>query len=95
MHTEPSLIPFFAPQGIAVIGASQDPTKLGYGLARNLVQSNYQGVVHFINPKAGRLFGRSVVPSILDAPDPLDLAILLIPAPAIPRCAAGLRPARA
>ncbi|OGO36631.1 MAG: hypothetical protein A2W35_16595 [Chloroflexi bacterium RBG_16_57_11] len=85
MHTETSLHPFFAPLGIAVIGASQDPTKLGYGLARNLVQSNYQGVVHFINPKAGRLFGRPVLPSILDAPDPVDLAILLIPASAIPQ----------
>jgi predicted CoA-binding protein len=84
MQTEPSLLPFFAPLGIAVIGASQDPTKLGYGLSRNLVQSNYQGVVHFINPKAGRLFGRPMFPSILDAPDPVDLAILLIPAPAVP-----------
>jgi acetyl coenzyme A synthetase (ADP forming)-like protein len=83
MQIEPSLLPFFAPMGIAVIGASLDPTKLGYGLSRNLVQSNYQGVVHFINPKGGRLFGRPMFTSILDAPDPVDLAILLIPAPAI------------
>jgi acetyltransferase len=85
MQILPSLIPFFAPQGIAVIGASQDPTKLGYGLARNLVQSNYQGTVHFINPKGGRLLGRPMIPSVLDAPDPVDLAIVLIPAPAIPQ----------
>ncbi len=79
-----SLAPFFAPRGVAVIGASQDPTKLGYGLARNLVQSNYQGAVHFVNPNGGSLFGRPVYPSILDAPDPLDLAILLIPADFVP-----------
>jgi acetyltransferase len=85
MQIPPSLIPFFAPQGIAVIGASQDPTKLGYGLARNLVQSNYQGTVHFVNPKGGRLLGRPMIPSVLDAPDPVDLAIVLIPAPAIPQ----------
>jgi len=85
MQTLLSLIPFFAPKGIAVIGASQDPTKLGYGLARNLVQSNYQGTVHFINPRGGRLLGRPMIPSILDAPDPVDLAILLIPAPAVPQ----------
>ena len=77
------LTSLFAPRGIAVIGASQDPTKLGYGLARNLVQSNYQGTVHFINPKGGHLLGRLMIPSILDAPDPVDLAILLIPAPAV------------
>jgi acetyl coenzyme A synthetase (ADP forming)-like protein len=85
MQISPSLLPFFAPQGIAVIGASQDPTKLGYGLARNLVHSNYQGAVHFVNPKGGRLLGRPMIPSILEAPDPVDLAIVLIPAPAIPQ----------
>jgi len=78
------LEPFFRPRGVAVIGASQDPTKLGYGLARNLVQSNFQGVVHFINPKGGSLLGRPMIPGILQAPDPVDLAILLIPAQAVP-----------
>jgi acetyl coenzyme A synthetase (ADP forming)-like protein len=84
MHSSSSLSPFFAPSGIAVIGASRDPTKLGYGLARNLIQSNYKGAVHFINPKGGTLFNQPIYASILDAPDPLDLAILLIPAPLIP-----------
>ena len=76
---------FFKPKGVAVIGASQDPTKLGYGLARNLVQSNFQGVVHFVNPKGGSLLGREMYPSILQTPDPVDLAILLIPAPFVPQ----------
>lgn len=76
---------FFAPKGIAVIGASQDPTKLGYGLARNLVQSNYQGMVYFVNPKGGSLLGRAMYHSILEVPEPVDLAILLIPAPFVPQ----------
>lgn len=79
-----SLTPFFSPKGVAVIGASQDPTKLGYGLARNLVQSNYPGVVHFVNPRGGSLLGRPLYPQIAQVPDPVDLAILLIPAAAIP-----------
>ncbi len=82
--TDPSLIPFFSPKGIAVIGASQNPLKLGYGLARNLVQSNYQGVIHFVNPRGGSLLGRPMYASIAQIPDPVDLAILLIPAPAVP-----------
>jgi acetate---CoA ligase (ADP-forming) len=90
------LTPFFAPRGVAVIGASQDPTKLGYGLARNLVQSNFQGVVHFVNPKGGSLLGRPMYPDIGQVPDPVDLAILLIPARFVPQsleeCAArGIR----
>jgi acetate---CoA ligase (ADP-forming) len=91
-----TLGPFFKPQGVAVVGASQDPTKLGYGLARNLVQSNYQGVVHFVNPAGGSLLGRPMYPSILEVPDPVDLAFLLIPAGFVPQalhaCAArGVR----
>jgi acetyl coenzyme A synthetase (ADP forming)-like protein len=78
-----SLSPFFIPRGIALIGATSDPTKLGYGLARNLVQCNYQGVIHFVNPKGGSLLGRPMYPSVLDLPDPVDMAIVLIPAPAV------------
>ena len=75
-----SLAPYFLPRGIAVVGASTDPYKLGYGLARNLVQCNYQGVIHFVNPKGGSLFGRPIYSSVLDLPDPVDMAIILIPA---------------
>lgn len=78
-----SLTPFFSPRGIALVGASTDPAKLGYGLARNLVQCNYQGVVHFVNPKGGSLLGQPMYSSIVDLPDPVDLAIVLIPAPGV------------
>ena len=78
------LMNFFKPRGIALVGVSHDPTKLGYGLARNVVQSNYQGVVHFVNPKGGSLFGRPMVSHVTLVPDPVDLAILLIPALGIP-----------
>jgi acyl-CoA synthetase (NDP forming) len=40
-----SLPPFFSPHGIAIIGVSASPEKLGYGVARNLLQSGYAGVV--------------------------------------------------
>jgi acetyltransferase len=79
-----SLDSFFNPRGVAVVGASQNPTKLGYGLARNLVQSNYQGVVHFVNPGGGSLLGRPMYLDMSQVPDPVDLAILLIPAQVIP-----------
>ncbi len=82
--TAHTLTPFFKPRGIAVIGASHDPTKLGYGLARNLLQSNYQGAVYLVNPKGGSLMGREVYTKVANVPDPLDLAILLIPARATP-----------
>ena len=79
MKDPKSLIPFFNPAGVAVIGASQDPTKLGYGLANNLHRSGYKGAVHFVNIKGGTLLGKPIYKSILDVPDPVDLAAVLIP----------------
>src|SRR3974377_2295720 len=75
----------FAPRGIAVIGASRDRTKLGYGVARNLVASNYPGAIHFINPKAERILGQHCYPSIEAAPDPIDLAVVIVPAAIVPQ----------
>jgi acetyl coenzyme A synthetase (ADP forming)-like protein len=80
LNTHTSIDPFFSPRGIAVVGASTDPHKLGYGLARNLVQCNYQGVIHFVNPKGGSLLGRPMYSSVLELPDPVDMAVILIPA---------------
>jgi acetate---CoA ligase (ADP-forming) len=79
------LTSLFAPRGIAVIGASRDRTKLGYGVARNLVASNYTGAIHFINPKADRILGQRCYPSIDAAPDPIDLAVVIVPAPLVPQ----------
>lgn len=84
LQIEPSLRPFFDPTGIAIIGVSTNPTKLGFGLARNLVQSGYKGAIHFVNPKGGRLLERPIHPNITAVPDPVDLAVLLIPAPLVP-----------
>jgi len=77
---DPSLMPFFTPAGVAIVGASLDPTKLGYGLSRNLVQSGYRGAIHFVNVKGSTLMGRPVYPNLASVPDPVDLAVLLIPA---------------
>jgi acetyl coenzyme A synthetase (ADP forming)-like protein len=74
----------FSPRGVAVIGASQNPSKLGYGVARNLVVSGYPGELYFVNPHGGELFDRPMYPSILAVPDPLDLAVIMIPAPSVP-----------
>ena len=84
MTIDSSLAPFFDPQGVVIIGASRDPTKLGYGLARNLVQSNFQGAIHFVNVKGGSLLNRPIHKSVAEVPDPVDLASILIPAPFIP-----------
>jgi acetyltransferase len=74
-----SLVPFFNPEGVVVVGASNDPTKLGYLLATNLHRSGYKGAIHYVNLKGGSLLGKPIHKSILDIPDPADLAVILIP----------------
>ncbi len=78
---DPTLVPFFNPTGIAIIGGSTAPAKLGFGVARNLAQSGYTGAIHFVNPKGGRLLERPMVTSIDEIPDPVDLAVSSSPAP--------------
>src|SRR3990170_8452811 len=76
---------FFAPRGVVIIGASLNPSKLGYGAARNLVVSGYLGAIHFVNPRGGRLFDRPIQPDVASVPDPVDLAMILIPWPLVPQ----------
>jgi acetyltransferase len=74
----------FAPEGVVVVGASQNPTKLGYGVARNLVISGYPGMIHFVNPRGGTLFDHPLYPDLASVPDPVDLAVVMIPAAKVP-----------
>ena len=74
----------FSPDGVVVVGASLDPTKLGYGVARNLVISGYPGEIHFVNPRGGSLFDRPLYPDLASVPDPVDLAVVMIPAAKVP-----------
>lgn len=89
---------FFTPRAIAVIGASASPEKLGYAVARNLIEGGFPGEVHLVNPRGGFLFGRPIYPRLDEVPGEVDLAVLIVPAAATPQalrdCAAhGVRAA--
>ncbi len=87
MRTSPNtLLPFFQPRGVAVIGASADPGKLGHGIVENLVhpEHGFPGAVYPVNPHSQEILGRKCYPDILSVPDPLDLAVILIPAEHVP-----------
>jgi len=93
-----SLLPFFQPRGVAVIGVSTSPEKLGHGVARNLMASGYSGAIHLVGRKAEMLFGHPIYSDIGQVPDPVDLAVIIVPPQDTPRvlaaCAArGIRAA--
>ena len=73
---------FFNPRGVAVVGASGKPSKLGYAVARNLIRSGYGGIVHLVNPEGGGLFEHTMYASVAEIPDPVDLAVVIVPAAA-------------
>ncbi len=78
------LAPFFSPKGVAIIGASQDPRKLSYGILKNMTLYGYAGGIYPVNPKADQILGLPAYANIADVPDPLDLAVVVLPAPMTP-----------
>jgi acetyltransferase len=78
------LAPFFSPRGVAVIGASRDPGKLSHGLLRNLKQHGYPGHIYPINQNADEILGIKCYPDVAVVPDPVDLAVIIIPAQYVP-----------
>ncbi|SMC18847.1 acetyltransferase [Desulfacinum hydrothermale DSM 13146] len=75
---------FFDAASVAVIGVSSSPTNLGRAIVYSLMQFQYQGLIHLVGPKGGVFLGHKIYPSILDVPDPVDLAAVLVPARAVP-----------
>ncbi len=71
---------FFHPRGVAVLGASANPTKLSYGVLHNLVTHDYPGRVYPVNPKGEEILGLCVYPSVAEVPDPVDLAVIVLSA---------------
>ncbi len=76
---------FFNPHGVAIVGASANPTKLSYGVVKNMKTHGYPGPIYPVNPKGGEILGLPVYPSILDVPDPLELVVIMVPAPLVPQ----------
>jgi len=74
---------FFNPGSVAVIGASENPKKLGHRILLNVVNGGYKGAIYPINPTAKEILGLKCYPSVSDIPGPLDMAVIVIPAAAV------------
>jgi len=74
-----SLSPFFNAKGVAILGASSKPNKLSYGILENLLQYGYKGEVYPINPSAEEILGKRCYATIQDVPDPVELAVIVLP----------------
>jgi acyl-CoA synthetase (NDP forming) len=70
----------FYPKSIAFIGASATMGKWGHMLMVNTISGGYEGNVFLVNPKANSIAGRHVYRSVTDIKEPVDLAVVTIPA---------------
>jgi len=68
------------PSSVAVIGASTDPSKLGYAVLTNLLAADFTGPVYPVNSEHRSVRGVRAYASVLDIPDQVDLAVVAVPA---------------
>jgi acetyltransferase len=76
----------FSPRAVAVVGASNRELTIGYRIIENLLDFGFGGPIYPINPKGGEIRGLKAYPSILDAPDPVDVAHIVIKNVHVPAC---------
>jgi acetyl coenzyme A synthetase (ADP forming)-like protein len=73
-----------APRTVAVVGASGRPDSIGHRTLRNLLAGGFAGPVYPVHPTAHHVCSVRAYPSVLDVPDVVDLAVILVPASEVP-----------
>lgn len=73
----------FAPRSIAVIGAGRHPGKIGHEIFRNLLAYGFEGPVYPVHPTSVSVAGVRAYTSVLEVPDAVDLAVVVVPAPEV------------
>lgn len=72
------------PRGIAVVGASPEASRPGYQAIRALLDNGYGGGIHPVNPKYESILGLRCCRSLAEVVDACDVAVISLPAPAVP-----------
>ncbi len=85
MEKAEQLQAIFSPRSVAVIGASAKPQSLGRAVFANLLFAGYSGCVYPVNTKAKSVLGVRAYPTVMDVPDEVDLAVIMVPAEFVPQ----------
>jgi acyl-CoA synthetase (NDP forming)/GNAT superfamily N-acetyltransferase len=78
-----SLRHVLAPESVAVIGASRRRGTVGRAILDNIRAGGYAGRLYTVNPRARQIGGERCLSSALDLPEPVDLAVIAVPAPGV------------
>ena len=79
-----SLEPFFNPKTVAVVGVSRQARKVGHVIFKNFIDSEFEGKVFPVNPKAEKILNSKAYPSVKEIPGELDLVVIAVPAASVP-----------
>ena len=79
------LDPIFKPKSIALIGASNNPTKWGGMVLARMRSSDFRGRIYPVNPREAEILGVKAYPDVLEIPEEVDLAVFTIPATHMPK----------
>jgi len=71
------------PKSVAVVGASARQNSLSYQILHNLIEYGFTGLIYPVNPKAQVLHSMKCYSSVAAIPEPVDLAILVVPRDAV------------
>ena len=87
---------FFDPGSVAVLGASNDPSKWGFWLSAGALTGAHRRRVHLINSRAASIQGQPTFAHLTELPEIPELLVISIPGPAVPPAvdealAAGVR----
>lgn len=74
----------FAPRSVAVIGASNDPSKWGGSLMRNLINGDFEGPIYPVNGRGGSVCDIAAYSNVVDLPEAPDLALVAVSAAHVP-----------
>ena len=74
----------FYPESIAIVGASRDVRKTGYGWTKGLIDVGFNGSIYPVNPNGGELLGLKIYSNLKEIPGTIDYVIVTIPREAIP-----------
>jgi acyl-CoA synthetase (NDP forming)/GNAT superfamily N-acetyltransferase len=75
-----SLRHVFAPESVVVIGAGRRQATAGRAILENIRAAGYAGRLYAVNPRARQIGGEPCLASVLDLPEPVDLAVIAVPA---------------
>lgn len=78
-----SLRDLLNPQAVAVVGASDDPTRIGGRPIAYMLRAGFDGAILPVNSKRANVQGLPAAPSVAELDTPIDFAIVAVPAPVV------------